>query len=276
MINPCIDHFNEDYEYLDEIGPGGYGSVYTASRKVDGKVVAIKIINKNNVEDWDYSPSDGIKVPVEYRLLQLSQGIKGVMKLYEAYDYSKDSFLLVTEKYENSQDLYDYINDRGFLEESEAKEIFYKVTSIAIELEKCNILHRDIKDENIVIDTVTKDVMLIDFGCGCITTDKNQYLYNFTGTSPYQPPEWLKYNRYVGSHATVWTLGILLYVLVYGERPFTTETEILLGRYHRIYTRECLSKECTDLISACLNVDSKSRINISEILKHKWFKNMIK
>ena len=275
MINPKNNHFDENYDILEQLGSGGYGNVHTAYRNVDGKEVAVKRINKEDVEEWVWSPSDHREVPMEYRLLQMSQGIKGVMTLYEAYDYSDDTFILITEKYENSQDLFYYICDREFLEENESKDIFYKVTSIAIELEKRNVLHRDIKDENVVIDTVTKEIMLIDFGCGCILNeDKNQYINQFKGTFRYQPPEWLIYQRYIGSHATVWTLGILLYALVYGDRPFSSNNEILSGHYKINPRAHLVSKECNDLISACLNIDSKNRIGLSEILQHNWF-NMI-
>ena len=271
-INPHKNQFVHKYEILHSLGSGCFGKVYTAYRKFDGKPVAIKQIYKKNVNNWVYSTIDGIYVPIEYHLLKLSQNIQGVMKLYEAYDYSSDIFLLVTEKYENCQDLFDYISARGYLEEPVARRIFYKVVSIVTELEKSNILHRDIKDENIVINTVTKEIMLIDFGCGCIIDDKNQCFDYFIGTMVYKPPEWIKYKRYIGSHATVWSLGILLYTLINGDIPFTTDGEILLGQYE--YKRECISKECTDLISACLNVDCESRLGLSEILHHAWFQNL--
>lgn len=267
-INPHKNQFLHKYEISHSLGSGGFGKVYTAYRKFDGKSVAIKQIYKKKVGNWVYSADDGIYVPMEYELLKLSQNIQGVMKLYEAYDYSSDVFLLVTEKYKNCQDLFEYISASVYLEESVARRIFSKVVSIVIELEKCNILHRDIKDENIVINTVTNEIMLIDFGCGCITEEKNQRFDYFIGTLVYRPPEWIKYNHYVGSHATVWTLGILLFTLVNGNIPFNNDDEILLGQYR--YKRGCISKECTDLISACLNVDHKSRLDLSEILHHPW------
>ena len=271
-INPLKNQFINKYKILTNLGSGGGGKVYTAYRRDDSMPVAIKQIDKKKVKMWVYSAIDGIDVPIEYHLLKLSQNIQGVVKLYEAYDFSIHSFLMVTEKYEKCQDLFDYIVARDYLEESAAMHIFKQVVSIATELENSNILHRDIKDENIVINTETEEIMLIDFGCGC-TCDKNEYFDYFIGTMVYKPPEWIKYRRYKGTHATVWSLGILLYTLVNGVIPFNNDTEILIGQYD--HQRECISTECKDLISACLTANCENRIGLFEILNHAWFSKAV-
>ena len=91
----------------------------------------------------------------------------------------------------------------------------------------------------------------------------------FVGTRLYSPPEWIECKRYIGSHATVWSLGILLFTLVNGDTPFMKDDEILEGHY--THKRDCLTKECTDLIAACLNVNCENRIDLYKILQHSWF-----
>ena len=171
IINQTILIYNI-YQIEGVLGSGGFGNVYYAHRKYDWKLVAIKEINKTKIKDWIYSPIEKKTIPMELHVLQLSQNIKGVMKLH-GYDLPTDFFLLVTETYERGLDLFSYISKKRYIEESLAKNIFRQVVSVVIKLlDEHNILHRDIKDENIVINPLTNEIMLIDFGYGCIINDK--------------------------------------------------------------------------------------------------------
>lgn len=90
-----------------------------------------------------------------------------------------------------------------------------------------NICHRDIKLENIIIDTESKQIKLIDFGFAVIS-NKNLKLY--CGTPSYMAPEIIMKKDYRGSPVDIWTCGIAFYVMICGNFPFTAHTDRELTR----------------------------------------------
>ena len=86
------------------------------------------------------------------------------------------------------------------------------------------IFHRDIKDENVLINVKTGHIKLIDFGSGAFVEDEYT---DYQGTKVYSPPEWVRYQRYNGWSLESWCLGVLLFIIISGEIPFETEEDIL-------------------------------------------------
>lgn len=258
------ENYQEFYEVDQLIGSGGFGTVYSGRRKSDGRLVAIKHIAKCKVSEWyEISHEHGTrKIPLEIYLLQKASSVPGVCKLLDYYE-QQDSFILVLERFAHCQDLFDFITQRGPLGEDMARDYLGQVVRTLKRLHGIEIVHRDIKDENILVDFDTNQLVIIDFGSGAEI--QNKPFHTFEGTRVYSPPEWIEKYRYEAEPATVWSLGVLLYDMCTGDIPFESDEEIIKGRLNY---RIPISSEARDLIGSCLSYDPQDRPSLEEILQH--------
>ena len=151
------------YKVTGLLGKGGFGVVYSGVRVQDGLSVAIKEVPVNKVLEWTMLGDRS--VPMELRLLYSCQSVPGVVRLIDFYDRG-DYFLYIMEYSPSCRDLFDFISQKGPLEENFARELFKQVVDIVLQCYHLGVVHRDIKDENLIIDTNTGKLKLIDFGSG--------------------------------------------------------------------------------------------------------------
>ncbi|XP_077029077.1 serine/threonine-protein kinase pim-1-like, partial [Agelaius phoeniceus] len=254
----------ERYRVGSLLGRGGFGSVCSGTRLSDGAPVAIKRVPRDRIRHWGELP-DGSSASLEIVLLaKVSRGCAAVIQLLEWLELP-DSFLLVLERPERCQELSRFLAERGFLPEEEARALFRQVLEAVRHCTACGVLHRDIKPENILLDLASRQLKLIDFGCGAFLQD-TAYT-QFAGTLSYSPPEWIQHQRYHGEAATIWSLGLLLCHLVMGKHPFRRGQEIIRGR---ILFPRWLSQECQDVIKRCLSMRPSDRPSLEELFCHPW------
>lgn len=170
-----------------------------------------------------------------------------------------------------SCDLFECIEQHSRLSEDKARWVFAQIVEAVYYLDRRGICHRDIKDENCVIDS-DFNVKLIDFGSAVITDPRRPtpYFNRFFGTMTFASSEILQGKQYRAPHAEVWSLGVLLSILLSGECPFADPTAAIRGKISR--PSSVWSAEALNLLMACLVVDPEKRATIAHIRQHPWVK----
>jgi len=255
--------FEKAYRVGRLLGKGGFGHVYAGVREKDHKLVAIKHIPRDKVRLW--CSAQGKSVPKEVCLMRHAHGVPNVIKLLDFYERS-DSFILILSRPSNYKDLFDYISEVGEpgLDEATSHKFFCQVLRAVTNLRDRNVVHRDIKDENILVNLKTGNLAIIDFGSGCHANQDP--LREFEGTHLYAPPEWLRTGQYKGEPATVWSLGILLHVMLAGDVPYQTNEDICKGEI----TFRDIPLGAEQLMRACLCPNPNTRLTLSEVARQPW------
>uniref|UniRef100_A0A672RGV4 non-specific serine/threonine protein kinase n=1 Tax=Sinocyclocheilus grahami TaxID=75366 RepID=A0A672RGV4_SINGR len=185
-----------------------------------------------------------------------------IIRLYEVFE-SRERIVMVME-YASGGELYDYIQDKQRLSEEEARHFFRQITSAVQYCHKDHICPRYnyLKIWNL---------RLADFGLSNRYT-RGQCLDTFCGSPLYASPEIINGLPYHGPEVDCWSLGVLLYALVYGSMPFDSTTYSVLKeqiRHGRYKTPDVLS-EARSLIGWMLTVKTEDRATVEDIANHWW------
>ncbi|CAM4715478.1 unnamed protein product [Leuciscus chuanchicus] len=231
--NNRVDETTEDnilsrYEMGRILGKGSFGSVYEGQRLEDGLEVAVKIARKPQNMKYISIPGHPGQLPLEVGLLILANRgpkVSGIIELLDWQD-QPDQYIMVLERPSPCEDLrHFWKRHKGILDEDTARFIMAQATMAAHMSCRRGVFHRDVKLENLLINTETLEVKLIDFGCGDLLQEAGYE--RFSGTRRYCPPEYYTEGKYHGRPATVWSLGVLLFLLVCGRYPEPRDRQMI-------------------------------------------------
>ncbi|CAD6194816.1 unnamed protein product [Caenorhabditis auriculariae] len=261
--SPTKKESKHRFEITKKLGSGTYGKVSLAYDHKFDREVAVKLIKKSAIEN----KADLVRIRREIRIMS-ALNHPNIIQIYEVFE-NKDKIILVME-YSSGGELYDYVSRCGSLPESEARRIFRQITSAVLYCHKHQVAHRDLKLENILLDQ-DNNAKIADFGLSNYFSDK-VLLTTFCGSPLYASPEIINGTPYKGPEVDCWSLGILLYTLVYGSMPFDGRDfnrmvrQIKRGAYYEPETPSTASM----LIRNMLRVNPDRRANIFDIASHWW------
>uniref|UniRef100_A0AAR2KSG2 non-specific serine/threonine protein kinase n=1 Tax=Pygocentrus nattereri TaxID=42514 RepID=A0AAR2KSG2_PYGNA len=237
-----------NYRLLKTIGKGNFAKVKLARHVLTGKEVAVKIIDKTQLN---------------------SSSLQKVMKLFEVIETEKTLYLVM--EYASGGEVFDYLVAHGRMKEKEARAKFRQIVSAVQYCHQKCIVHRDLKAENLLLDA-DMNIKIADFGFSNEFTVGNK-LDTFCGSPPYAAPELFQGKKYDGPEVDVWSLGVILYTLVSGSLPFDGQNlkelreRVLRGKYRIPFY---MSTDCENLLKKFLILNPTKRGSLEQIMKDHW------
>lgn len=259
---------SDDFEYLNVIGRGGYSKVIWARKRDSGRLYALKIMNKSDVDQNIISE----KIVLNERDIQVKlNGDPFFVSLYWCFQ-DETHYYLVTELWVGGS-LYHLLNTHKALDEDTIR--FY-ASEILVMMEKMhdkNILYRDLKPENILID-INGHLKLADFGLAKIVQNNSDLNDTFCGSPEYMAPEMLFGDTH-DSTIDIYTFGCLLHEMVSEFPPHYSKNREKMNKrimYNNLKLSFSSSKSLKHLIRWCWSKNRELRPKSVEILlKHPFF-----
>ncbi|UZJ56735.1 hypothetical protein CBS101457_006055 [Exobasidium rhododendri] len=261
----------KDYTFNKTLGEGTFGIVRSATWNTAQPPinVAVKVISKKILKGHDEIVQGEMDV-----LKGLDQ--PHVVKFLDWFE-SKDKYYLVFEEATGGE-LFDRILTRGRFTEGDACQTIRAILSAIQYLHHHQIVHRDVKPENILYRTEAEDanVVLVDFGIARHLNAEDEILTNVCGSFGYAAPEILSKKGH-GKAVDLWSLGVITYTMLCGYTPFRSDDPAKLAaetqrgkiEFHDRYWKN-VSPAAKDFVKSCLCVDPAKRITADEAMKHKW------
>lgn len=210
------------YEVVGVVGAGGMSDVYKAKDHVLGRFVAIKVLKQEFSEDVNFVTKFRTEA-------QSAAGLEhpNIVNIYDVG--SENGMHYIVMEFVEGITLKTYIEKKGRLTYKEAVSIAIQVGRGIEAAHHKNIVHRDIKPQNIIISTEGK-VKVTDFGIARAATS-NTINSDVMGSVHYASPEQAR-NGFVDGKSDIYSLGIVMYEMVTGRVPFDGDTTVAVAIQH--------------------------------------------
>ncbi|XP_041830846.1 myosin light chain kinase, smooth muscle-like isoform X2 [Melanotaenia boesemani] len=257
----------DHYDVLQKLGYGKFGEVFRLIHKERGQVCAGKFYRAR-------TSKDKLAARKEIQLMNKLHHPK-IVQCLAAYD-TRSEMVMVME-YIAGGELFERIVDDNF-EHTEPTSARYmqQILQGMQYVHKQNIIHLDLKPENIVcVDTTGTLIKIIDFGLAS-ELEEGKPLMVMHGTPEFVAPEVINYEP-VGLETDMWSIGVICFILLSGESPFQGNNDaetlaLVTGACYEFDPEsfEDISDEAKDFISSLLKKDRRGRLSCTEALAHSW------
>ena len=313
-------NFSKHYKSGKSIGSGTFATVKQCTRITDSKIFAVKIIKKEKLSN---TMATKLQEEIKILTILKSHDHPHIIKMEDIFE-NENKVKMVLELCEPRdllERIYSAKDHR--LDEKKCAEITHTIASTLQYLHDNKIVHRDLKPENILFSKKTGKLKIADFGCAkmkdkktktksvkepinynnispqlsntsptaspkssfSLSSKQSSWAMNTTiGTPLYLAPEVLISNVTYSHTVDIWSLGVILYLCLCGQHPFTNDKsmlsmygDIMRGNYSFPSSLwNDIDPDAIDLVKGLLCVDVSKRITCHQILEHKWILKHVK
>ncbi|KIW09549.1 uncharacterized protein PV09_00422 [Verruconis gallopava] len=274
----------DSYNKQKKIGQGASGSVYVARiRENATSPMARKILREQGpkaqvaIKQMDLRNQPRKELIVNEIIVMKESRHENIVNFLDAFLQEESSELWVVMEFMEGGALTDIIDNNPNITEDQIATVCLETCKGLSHLHAQNIIHRDIKSDNVLLDA-RGNVKITDFGfCAKLTEQRNKRA-TMVGTPYWMAPEVVKQKEY-GSKVDIWSLGIMAIEMIESEPPYLNEEPLkalyLIATHGtpRLKKPEKLSRELKAFLSVCLCVDVKSRATADELISHDFLKN---
>ncbi|KAL7412252.1 kinase-like domain-containing protein, partial [Mrakia frigida] len=262
------------YVLLQTLGEGEFGKVKLGVHTDYGEEVAVKLIKRGNLDTE-------LRMSKVTREINVLKDVKhpNIVRLFDVIE--TDKYIGIILEFANGGELFDHILAHRYLKEDAASKLFAQLISGVHYLHSKNIVHRDLKLENLLLDK-GRNVIITDFGfANTFETPQDDLMTTSCGSPCYAAPELvITDGTYVGTAVDIWSCGVILYAMLSGYLPFDDDPANpdgdninLLYKYILNTTLQFpshISDSAQDLLLRMLVPEPTERATLREVMAHPW------
>lgn len=272
----------DSYSKQKKIGQGASGSVYVARVKESASSPIARELYRTHgpkgqvaIKQMDLRNQPRKELIVNEIIVMKDSKHPNIVNFLDSFLQEQTNELWVVMEFMEGGALTDIIDNNPVITEDQISTICYETCKGLAHLHSQDIIHRDIKSDNVLLDR-TGNVKITDFGfCAKLTESKSKRA-TMVGTPYWMAPEVVKQKEY-GPKVDIWSLGIMAIEMIESEPPYLNEEPlkalflIATNGTPRLKNPNKLSRELKAFLSVCLCVDVRSRASADELLKNDFF-----